>query len=331
MRCWPLSCCCRAVRRRWYAEPTKAERRAKSSPSGRRHRAAPSRRRSSRATSFRSGDTIRRRMPRVRSSTRLRSPRPTGVDGVTTAHVTGKRTRPTTSMPSILRPTASVQPFRRTSTPRAVSPSPFRRRTGSGSHGGRRTGFRRQRRRQVPLTFKHLLARIEVVAKRSATTEGIVDFNPVVHSAKLHGMYRTGSLSMAADDLTDGEALLAAWSHPVRRRRIPHGCEHPVLAVRRTVAATVDRSSAHGGAALSAASLRRIPPGSDLFDRYRRSRDEIRFDSAHVAAADRVGGRQTLSLLFHPLGGRPAFFSNLRRSTHGAMPSEESRSSNDSL
>ena len=94
--------------------------------------------------------------------------------------------------------------------------------------------------RQVPLTFKHLLARIEVVAKRSATTEGIVDFNPVVHSAKLHGMYRTGSLSMAADDLTDGEALLAAWSIPSDAGESPTDANTPFSQFAGPVAATVD-------------------------------------------------------------------------------------------
>lgn len=66
----------------------------------------------------------------------------------------------------------------------------------------------------VPLTFHHLLARVQLVARRSEATAGIADFNPVVTEAKLYGMPCRGDLSMAASSLGDLDATMASWSVP---------------------------------------------------------------------------------------------------------------------
>lgn len=64
----------------------------------------------------------------------------------------------------------------------------------------------------VQFAFAHLLSRVQLVGRIDPSSAGIVGFTPRVHAIRLYGVPRTGSLSVAADAVTDPAALLAAWS-----------------------------------------------------------------------------------------------------------------------
>lgn len=52
---------------------------------------------------------------------------------------------------------------------------------------------------KVNMTFSHELARVRFIGKRHGGTVGIPNFNPIIISAKLYGMYKIGSLSASKD------------------------------------------------------------------------------------------------------------------------------------
>lgn len=62
----------------------------------------------------------------------------------------------------------------------------------------------------VELTFRHLLARVEIVGKAHSSLQGVTGVNPRVVSAKLYGMSKKGSLD-ASGSLTTAEEIENAW------------------------------------------------------------------------------------------------------------------------
>lgn len=64
----------------------------------------------------------------------------------------------------------------------------------------------------VRFAFTHLLSRVQVVGRINGTSLGIVGFTPRIYSVKLYGVPRTGTLSVAAADLTASGAVRNAWT-----------------------------------------------------------------------------------------------------------------------
>lgn len=64
----------------------------------------------------------------------------------------------------------------------------------------------------VQFAFTHLLSRVQVVGRINGTSLGIVGFTPRIYSVKLYGVPRTGTLSVAAADLTASGAVRNAWT-----------------------------------------------------------------------------------------------------------------------
>lgn len=52
----------------------------------------------------------------------------------------------------------------------------------------------------VQLSFRHLLARVVLVAQSNEGASGITDFSPVIYSVALHGMYKTGDFKFENGD-----------------------------------------------------------------------------------------------------------------------------------
>lgn len=52
----------------------------------------------------------------------------------------------------------------------------------------------------VQLSFRHLLARVVLVAQCNEGASGITDFSPVIYSVVLHGMYKTGDYKFENSD-----------------------------------------------------------------------------------------------------------------------------------
>lgn len=64
----------------------------------------------------------------------------------------------------------------------------------------------------VRFAFAHLLSRVQLVGRIDPSSAGIVGFTPRIYSVKLYGVPRTGTLSVAAADLTASGAVRNAWT-----------------------------------------------------------------------------------------------------------------------
>lgn len=64
----------------------------------------------------------------------------------------------------------------------------------------------------VELTFRHLLARVEIVGKAHSSLQNVANVSPRVVSAKLYGMSKKGSLDADANSLTTAEEIESAWT-----------------------------------------------------------------------------------------------------------------------
>lgn len=90
----------------------------------------------------------------------------------------------------------------------------------------------------VPLGFKHLLARVEFVGKRSVATEDLEGFVPRIHSIRLYGMYKSGNFSAKVTDVMDNAEILAGWSFPDGSLRTTS--EHPFASYDKVQEVTTD-------------------------------------------------------------------------------------------
>lgn len=64
----------------------------------------------------------------------------------------------------------------------------------------------------VELTFRHLLARVEIVGKAHSSLQNVANVSPRVVSAKLYGMSKKGNLDADANSLTTAEEIESAWT-----------------------------------------------------------------------------------------------------------------------